>query len=114
LCKAKQRLLWLAYFDERQATARRMEGLNASIDPKLGWDIASPEAINDAGQIAAKAYRNNVLYAMRLDLIRPHALRAPDVASDDEAGPLAPGAATSEAEANAQAQERQAAQPVKQ
>lgn len=56
---------------------RRMESLNKLVDPALGWDIRYPQAINDAGQIAATAYRNNVQYAVRLDLLRPHALAAP-------------------------------------
>jgi probable HAF family extracellular repeat protein len=95
---------------------KRMQSLNALIAPKSGWDIGSPEAVNDAGQIAATAYRNNVSYAVRLDLIRPHVLRAPDLEKDDGAGPVAKGAATSEADAkaDAEAQEREIAQPVKQ
>ncbi len=63
---------------------RRMQSLNALIDPKLGWDISRPEALNDAGQIAATAFRNGVQYAVRLDLIRPSAVTAP--APDEEAG----------------------------
>ncbi len=50
---------------------RRMQSLNTLIDPRLGWDIFAPQSINDAGQIAATAYRNGVSYAVRLDLIRP-------------------------------------------
>jgi probable HAF family extracellular repeat protein len=56
---------------------KRMQSLNALIDPKPGWDILRPEAINDAGQIAATAFRNGVQYAVRLDLIRPSAVTAP-------------------------------------
>lgn len=67
---------------------RRMESLNALIDPALGWDIAGPTAINDAGQIAATAYRGGVSYAVRLDLIRPHGMAAPQLESGDVAGPL--------------------------
>lgn len=63
---------------------RRMESLNALIDPKLGWDIASPHAINDAGQIAATAYRRGVPYAVRLDLIRAHGLGAPQLEVDED------------------------------
>ncbi|XYJ10057.1 HAF repeat-containing protein [Telluria sp. B2] len=37
---------------------RRMESLNALIDPRQGWNITLPQAINDAGQIAAIAFRN--------------------------------------------------------
>ena len=66
---------------------RKMESLNALIDPKAGWDIRFPRAINDAGQIAALAYRRGVQYAVRLDLIRPHALGAPPVDAADEAIP---------------------------
>lgn len=56
---------------------RRMQSLNALIDPAAGWDIQNPTAINDAGQIAATAYRNGVSYAVRLDLIRPLLEKAP-------------------------------------
>ena len=62
---------------------RRMQSLNALIDPALDWDIWRPVAINDAGQIAATALRNGVQYAVRLDLIRPLAEPAPPVATDD-------------------------------
>ena len=58
---------------------RRMESLNALVDRRLGWDIYSPQAINDAGQIAANAMRNGVHYAVRLDLIRPSTLAAPEL-----------------------------------
>lgn len=64
---------------------KRMQSLNALVDPKLGWDIRFPRAINDAGQIAATAYRKGVQYAVRLDLIRPHASGAPHIEADDEA-----------------------------
>jgi len=67
---------------------RKMQSLNALIDRRLGWDIASPEAINDAGQIAATAYRGGVSYAVRLDLIRPHGMAAPEIEADDEAAAL--------------------------
>ena len=56
---------------------KRMESLNALVDPKLGWNIQFPRGINDAGQIAANGFRGGVQYAVRLDLIRPHALGAP-------------------------------------
>ncbi|SHG51851.1 hypothetical protein [Massilia sp. CF038] len=59
---------------------RKMESLNALIDPKLGWDIGYPVSINDAGQIAASADRGGVRYAVRLDLLRPLDLRVPDEA----------------------------------
>jgi len=63
---------------------KRMQSLNALIDPKPGWDIVAPDAINDAGQIAATAYRKGVPYAVRLDLIRPILLAAPQVEKDPE------------------------------
>jgi probable HAF family extracellular repeat protein len=63
---------------------KRMQSLNALIDPKAGWDIAMPRAINDAGQIAATAYRQGVAYAVRLDLIRPHLLAAPELEKDQD------------------------------
>jgi len=65
---------------------RRMESLNALIDRRLGWDIFSPQAINDAGQIAANAMRNGVQYAVRLDLIRPSTLAAPELDAAAYAG----------------------------
>ena len=95
---------------------KRMESMNALIDPRLGWNIASPEAINDAGQIAATAVRNGVQYAVRLDLIRPHLETAPALDTDDEAGPLvgalSPQQAAADAKAEAEAQAREVAQPV--
>lgn len=63
---------------------RRMQSLNTLVDPKLGWDIRFPRAINDAGQIAATAYRKGVQYAVRLDLIRPLALQVPMAALDEK------------------------------
>jgi len=63
---------------------RRMESLNALIDRRLGWDIFSPQAINDAGQIAANATRNGVQYAVRLDLIRPNVLATPQLESEQD------------------------------
>lgn len=63
---------------------KRMQGLNGLIDPKLGWTIQSPQAINDAGQIAAVAVRKGVRYAVRLDLIRPHGLAAPVMGKDED------------------------------
>jgi len=62
---------------------RRMQSLNALVVPKSGWDIAAPRAINDAGQIAATAYRNGVPHAVRLDLIRPSVLAAPQLDDHD-------------------------------
>lgn len=63
---------------------KRMESLNALIDPRSGWRIGFVRGINDAGQIAADASRGGVQYAVRLDLIRPHALGAPHIEADDE------------------------------
>lgn len=55
---------------------KRLESLNALIDRKSGWSINFSRGINDAGQIIADASRGGVGYAVRLDLIRPHALGA--------------------------------------
>lgn len=98
---------------------RRMESLNALIDPRLGWNISSPQAINDAGQIAANAIRNGVQYAVRLDLIRKSAESAPQVDENDhEAGaivqPMSPQDAEADARAEAEAQAREVAQPARQ
>ncbi|QYF91729.1 HAF repeat-containing protein [Massilia sp. PAMC28688] len=65
---------------------RKMQSLNAMIDPRSGWNIQFPRAINDSGQIAATAYRNGQQYAVRLDLIRPHLLQLP-MPDDGEQGP---------------------------
>jgi hypothetical protein len=40
--------------------------------------------VNDAGQIAAKAKRNCLNYAVRLDPIRPMLDRAPELPGDDD------------------------------
>lgn len=97
---------------------RRMESLNALIDPRLGWDIFRPEAINDAGQIAATASRNGVQYAVRLDLIRPHLESAPAPEADDEAGPmvrpLSPELEAADARAEAEAEAHEVVQTVRQ
>lgn len=63
---------------------KRMESLNALIAPNSGWKIDAVRAINDAGQIAARGVLNGVAYAVRLDLLRPHALGAPPIAPDIE------------------------------
>jgi uncharacterized membrane protein len=93
---------------------RRMESLNALIDPRLGWDIRFPQAINDAGQIVAVAFRKDVQYSVRLDLIRPslEALPAPD--ADDEAAAPAQTVSPADAQAEAEAQAREVARPVTQ
>lgn len=97
---------------------RRMQSLNALIDPKLGWDIRSPQAINNAGQIAASAVRKGVQYAVRLDLIRPSAEVAPGLAPDEElsatAKPMSPAQAEAQAKEDAEAQAREVVQPVRQ
>lgn len=96
----------------------RRQSLNSLIDPKLGWDIQSPEAINDAGQIAATAVRKGVSYAVRLDLIRPMAVSAPELEPDEEAAvaaqPVSPEEAAAQAKADAEAQAREVARPVQQ
>ena len=84
---------------------RRMQSLNAMIDPSGGWDIFSPQAINDAGQIAANAMRKGVQYAVRLDLIRPMLARAPVPEGQEAAAPGDAEAPLSKAEAAAQASE---------
>jgi probable HAF family extracellular repeat protein len=95
---------------------RRMESLNSLIDPKLGWDIRFPEAINDAGQIAATAYRNDVPYAVRLDPMRPSAVAAPQLEPGEEATatgePLSPAEAAAQAKAEAEAVVREVVRPV--
>lgn len=46
-----------------------MVDLNALIDPASGWLIEDADGINDLGQIAARACREGVCQAVRLDLI---------------------------------------------
>jgi probable HAF family extracellular repeat protein len=77
----------------------RMESLNALIDPRLGWNIQFPRAINDKEQIAATGIRNGVGYTVRLDPIRPYLEAAPVLESDAELGPLAQSGLTVEQEA---------------
>jgi probable HAF family extracellular repeat protein len=90
---------------------KRMESLNALIDPHRGWNISAPAAINNAGQIAATAYRHGRQYAVRLDLIRPMAVMVPEQAPDDlAAAPLTP----EQARADAEAQAREVVRPVQQ
>jgi probable HAF family extracellular repeat protein len=95
---------------------KRRQSLNSLIDPRLGWDIRTPQAINDAGQIAATAFRKGVQYAVRLDLIRPSAMTMPEPALDEEAAlvdrPISAAEAAAEAEAEAEAQAREVVQPV--
>lgn len=97
---------------------KRMESLNALINPASGWDITHPVAINDAGQIAAIATRGGVRYTVRLDLVRPHVEPAPALAPDAEADmptfPASPAPEAALAKAEAQAQEREVARPVAQ
>jgi probable HAF family extracellular repeat protein len=77
----------------------KMESLNALVDPKLGWNIQFPRAINDKGQIAADAVRGGVQYAVRLDPIRPYLEAAPVLESDEELGPVARSGLTAAQEA---------------
>lgn len=97
---------------------RKMQSLNTLVAPGLGWNITAPQAINDAGQIAATAVRKGVQYAIRLDLIRPHALwapvQAPDAAAELAAIAPLPATAAALARAEAEAQEREAVQAVAQ
>ena len=97
---------------------KRMESLNAMINPASGWDIDYPVAINDAGQIAAVATRNGMRYAVRLDLIRPHADAAPALDPEAQAElltfPASPALDAALAKAEAQAQAREVARPVAQ
>lgn len=95
---------------------RRMESLNALVDPRQGWDIRSAAAINDAGQIAATAWRQGVQYAVRLDLIRPCLETAPALEADaDDAALLKQATPTpAEVRAEADARSREVAVPVKQ
>ena len=97
---------------------RRMESLNALIDPAQGWDITDPRAINDAGQIAAAAVRNGVRYTVRLDLIRPIPGPAPALDPDAEQAVAAlspsPALDAALAKAEAEAQTREVVQPVAQ
>jgi probable HAF family extracellular repeat protein len=94
---------------------RKMESLNALVDPALGWNIQFPRAINDKGQIAADAVRAGVQYAVRLDPIRPSLEAAPADNIDAEAGPIVQSGLTAEQEAvDAKAEaEAQAREPVK-
>ena len=97
---------------------KRMESLNALIAPGSGWDIHYPVAINDAGQVAAVATRNGVRYAVRLDLIRPHASAVPALDAEAQAElpafPASPALDAALAKAEAQAQAREVARPVAQ
>jgi len=111
----------VGYSDTLQAfvwRGRKMQGLNTLVDPRLGWSIGGAQAINDAGQIAATGVRKGVQYAIRLDLIRPHALSAPALEADQAAelaaiAPL-PAAAAALARAEAEAQAREVVQAVAQ
>jgi probable HAF family extracellular repeat protein len=98
---------------------RKMESLNALVDPKLGWNIQFPRAINDKGQIAADAVRAGVQYAVRLDPIRPSLEAAPVEDLDDEAGPVAqsglsPAQEAAEAKLEEEAEAKEKVQPVRQ
>lgn len=97
---------------------KRMESLNALIAPGSGWDIHYPVAINDAGQVAAVATRGGVSYAVRLDLIRPHASAVPALDAEAQAEllafPASPALDAALAKAEAQAQAREVVRPVAQ
>ena len=82
---------------------KAMQSLNTMIDPALGWDIVSPNAINNAGQIAATAMRAGVQYAVRLDPRRKLTEPLPLDAQVPE-GASAPGAAGAPLDAHAAAQ----------
>jgi len=94
-----------------------MESLTAMIDPRLGWQIWYPAAINDAGQILAYAYRNGKNYTVRLDLIRPHTTAVPPAEPDEETvvePPVSAQAAAARAKQEAEAIAREAPKPVAQ
>lgn len=95
---------------------KRMESLNALIDPASGWSIDTPVAINDAGQIAAIASRSGVRYTVRLDLIRPHVNVAPaldaDAAAEMVTFAASPALEAALAKAEAQAQAREVVRPI--
>ena len=96
---------------------KKMQSLNALINPAAGWDIRDPRAINDAGQIAANAYRKGVRYAVRLDLIRPHVDAVPPAEHDEEPSveaPLTPQAAAKRAQEEAEGIAKEVARPVAQ
>jgi uncharacterized membrane protein len=96
---------------------RRMQSLNALIDPRQGWNIYLPKAINNAGQIVATAFRNAQSYTVRLDLIRPYSDAVP-AAEPDEAAlvepPMSAQAAAARAKLEADAVVREVARPVAQ
>lgn len=96
---------------------KRMQSLNALINPALGWDIRDPRAINDAGQIAANAFRNGVRYAVRLDLIKPHGDALPPAEHDEEPSvetPLSAQAVAKRAREEADGVAKETAKPVAQ
>ena len=96
---------------------KKMQSLNALINPASGWDIRDPRAINDAGQIAANAFRNGVRYAVRLDLIKPHVNAAAPAEHDEEPSveaPLSPQAAATRAQEEAAGITKEVTTPVAQ
>ncbi|WP_306395195.1 HAF repeat-containing protein [Telluria beijingensis] len=96
---------------------KKMQSLNALINPALGWDIRDPQAINDAGQIAANAFRNGVRYAVRLDLIKPHVDAVAPAEHDEEPAveaPLSAAAAAKRAREEAEGVAKEVAKPVAQ
>lgn len=93
---------------------KRMQSLNALIDPARGWNITGPVAINNNGQIAATAVRGGVQYAVRLDLIRPLAEPLPKELEQEPAPELSQAAKDARASEDAQGLRREIAQPVPQ
>jgi len=94
-----------------------MELLNALIDRRQGWNITDAQAINDAGQIAATAFRNGRSYAVRLDLIKPHVDAVPPAEHDEEPSvetPPSPQAAAKRAQEEAEGIAKEVVKPVAQ
>jgi uncharacterized membrane protein len=97
---------------------RRMQSLNALIDPAPGWNIQAPRDINDAGQIAATAVRNGQYYAVRLDPVRPSLDAVPALDADAAAEireidpPGTPEQAAADAQQDREAQARETVRQV--
>ncbi|MEW7849665.1 HAF repeat-containing protein [Massilia aurea] len=94
---------------------QRMQSLNVLIEPRQGWNILYPTAINDAGQILASARRNGLQYTVRLDLVRPYTNAVPAAEPDEEPAvepPVSPQAATAQGKQEAAAVAREVARPV--
>jgi uncharacterized membrane protein len=97
---------------------RRMQSLNALIDPAPGWNIQLPRDINDAGQIAATGARNGRYYAVRLDPVRPSLDAIPALDADAAAEiceidpPRTPEQAAADAQQDREAQARETVRQV--